>query len=163
MCRSSQNWSIRRTLSSTWQPQSAFESEAAEREDFDKCIAASLKATGQRPLGFFSRGSESLWTRKILRDLDFTYASNGLDDDVDFVSKEFAALVRGGMTPLDALRAETINGAELLGKSKDFGSIEVGKYADIVGVEGDPLADISVMEKVVFVMKGGEVHKAAVK
>jgi peptidoglycan/xylan/chitin deacetylase (PgdA/CDA1 family) len=67
-----------------WRPQSAFESEAAEREDFDKCIAASLKATGQRPLGFFSRGSESRWTRTILRDLDFAYASNGLDDDLPY-------------------------------------------------------------------------------
>jgi imidazolonepropionase-like amidohydrolase len=85
----------------------------------------------------------------------------GLDDDVDFVSKEFGALVRGGMTPLEALRAATINGAELLGKAKDVGSLEAGRYADIVAVDGDPLTDISVMEKVVFVMKGGEVYKAA--
>jgi imidazolonepropionase-like amidohydrolase len=80
---------------------------------------------------------------------------------VDFVSKEFGALVRGGMTPLEALRAATINGAELLGKSKDIGSIEAGKYADIVAVDGDPLTDISAMEKVVFVMKGGEVYKSS--
>ncbi|HET9802271.1 MAG TPA: amidohydrolase family protein [Candidatus Acidoferrum sp.] len=85
----------------------------------------------------------------------------GLDDDVDFVSKEFGALVRGGMTPLEALRAATINGAELLGKSKDIGTIEAGKYADIVAVDGDPLTDISAMEKVVFVMKGGEVYKSS--
>ncbi len=87
----------------------------------------------------------------------------GLDDDVDFVSKEFGALVRGGMTPLEALRAATINGAELLGQSKDLGSIEAGKYADIVAVDGDPLTDIAAMEKVVFVMKGGEVYKPAAK
>jgi imidazolonepropionase-like amidohydrolase len=84
----------------------------------------------------------------------------GLDDDPDFVSKEFGALVRGGMTPIQALQAATINGAELQGRSKDIGSIEPGKYADIVAVEGDPLADISAMEKVVFVMKGGEVYKS---
>jgi imidazolonepropionase-like amidohydrolase len=83
----------------------------------------------------------------------------GLDDDPDFVSKEFGALVRGGMTPIEALRAATINGAELLGRSKDIGTIEPGKYADIVAVDGDPLADINRMEKVVFVMKGGEVYK----
>jgi imidazolonepropionase-like amidohydrolase len=83
----------------------------------------------------------------------------GVDDDVDFVSKEFGALVRGGMTPIEALRAATINGAELLGRTKDIGTIEPGKYADIVAVDGDPLADISVMEKVAFVMKGGEVWK----
>jgi len=83
----------------------------------------------------------------------------GLDDDVDFVSKEFGALVRGGMTPIEALKAATINGAELLGRAKDIGSIEPGKYADIVAVDGDPLSDITVMEKVTFVMKGGEVYK----
>ncbi len=83
----------------------------------------------------------------------------GVDDDVDFVSKEFGALVGGGMTPIDALRAATMNGAELLGRSSEIGSIEPGKFADIVAVDGDPLADITAMEKVVFVMKGGEVYK----
>jgi imidazolonepropionase-like amidohydrolase len=85
----------------------------------------------------------------------------GVDDDVDFVSKEFGALVRGGLPPIDALRAATVNGAELLGRSKDIGTIEPGKYADIVAVDGDPLSDITVMEKVTFVMKGGEVYKSA--
>ncbi|HXM90076.1 MAG TPA: amidohydrolase family protein, partial [Candidatus Dormibacteraeota bacterium] len=66
----------------------------------------------------------------------------------------------GGMTPIEALKAATINGAELMGRSKDIGSIEPGKYADIVAVDGDPLSDITVMEKVAFVMKGGEVYKA---
>ena len=47
-----------------------------------------------------------------------------------------------------------------MGRSKDIGSIEPGKYADIVAVDGDPLSDITVMEKVMFVMKGGEVYKA---
>jgi imidazolonepropionase-like amidohydrolase len=64
------------------------------------------------------------------------------------------------MTPIEALKAATINGAELMGRSKDIGSIEPGKYADIVAVDGDPLSDITVMEKVAFVMKGGEVYKA---
>jgi imidazolonepropionase-like amidohydrolase len=83
----------------------------------------------------------------------------GVDDDVDLVSKEFGALVNGGMTPIDALRTATVNGADLLGRSSEIGSIEPGKFADIVAVDGDPLADITVMEKVVFVMKGGEVYK----
>jgi imidazolonepropionase-like amidohydrolase len=82
----------------------------------------------------------------------------GIDDDPDVVSKEFGALVKGGMAPLDALRAATINGAELTGRASDIGSIEAGKFADIVAVDGDPLVDITVMEKVVFVMKGGEVY-----
>jgi imidazolonepropionase-like amidohydrolase len=84
----------------------------------------------------------------------------GVDDDVDFVSKEFGALVSGGMTPLDALRAATLNGAELLGKSDEIGTLEPGKFADLVAVDGDPLADITVMEKVIFLMKGGEVYKS---
>jgi imidazolonepropionase-like amidohydrolase len=84
----------------------------------------------------------------------------GVDDDEDFESTEFAALVRGGMSPLDALRAATLNGAEVLGRSNEIGAIEPGKFADIVAVEGDPLADITAMEKVVFVMKGGEVYKS---
>jgi imidazolonepropionase-like amidohydrolase len=87
----------------------------------------------------------------------------GVDDEPEFVSKEFGALVRGGMKPIEALRAATINGAELTGRSKDIGSIEPGKFADIVAVDGDPLSEITVMEKVVFVMKGGEVLKNTAK
>jgi imidazolonepropionase-like amidohydrolase len=82
------------------------------------------------------------------------------DDDVDeSVSREFGALVEGGMTPLQALQAATINGATMLGKDKVFGSIEPGRFADIIAVTGDPLADIKVMYKVDFVMKGGQVIK----
>jgi imidazolonepropionase-like amidohydrolase len=83
----------------------------------------------------------------------------GVDDDPDVVSKEFGALVRGGMTPIEALRAATIHGAELTDRAKDIGALEAGKFADIVAVDGDPISDITVMEKVVFVMKGGEVIK----
>jgi imidazolonepropionase-like amidohydrolase len=83
----------------------------------------------------------------------------GVDDDPDSLSKEFGALVRGGMTPIEALRTATLNGAELQGRSKDIGTLEPGKFADIVAVDGEPLNDISVMEKVVFVMKGGEIYK----
>jgi len=83
----------------------------------------------------------------------------GLDDDPEYVSKEFGALVRGGLSPLGAIQAATVNAAELLGWTKDTGTIEAGKFADIVAVNGDPLADVGVMERVVFVMKGGEVIK----
>lgn len=82
------------------------------------------------------------------------------DDDVDeSVSKEFGALVKGGMTPLEALQAATLNNSQLLGLDKDMGTIEAGKYADLVAVPGDPLKDITVMEHVAWVMKGGVVVK----
>jgi imidazolonepropionase-like amidohydrolase len=83
----------------------------------------------------------------------------GVDDDPEFVSREFGALVHGGMTPLQAIQASTVNAADLLGTAKDTGTIEAGKFADIVAVSGDPLKDITAMEHVVFVMKGGELIK----
>jgi peptidoglycan/xylan/chitin deacetylase (PgdA/CDA1 family) len=67
-----------------WRPHSDYEDAATERRDLERCIEATRKATGQRPDGFFSRGSESPFTRTILRDLGFTYASNGLDDDLPY-------------------------------------------------------------------------------
>ena len=63
------------------------------------------------------------------------------------------------MTPAQALHAATIRGAELMQLQNDIGTVEPGKYADIIAVQGNPLADISVMQKVAFVMKGGVVFK----
>lgn len=65
----------------------------------------------------------------------------------------------GGMKPLDAIKAGTLNGAKLLGMDKTVGSLEVGKYADIVAVKGDPLQNIKLLENVEFVMKNGMVYK----
>ena len=81
----------------------------------------------------------------------------GLDDDPDFLPKEFSAMVKGGLKPIEALQAATSHAAELLGLSNEIGSIEPGKSADIIAVSGDPTKDISAMENVVFVMKGGEI------
>jgi imidazolonepropionase-like amidohydrolase len=72
---------------------------------------------------------------------------------------EFAVMVKLGLTPLQAIQAATINDADLLGWSDKVGTIEPGKWADIVGVDGDPLADVTTLERVKFVMKGGEVVK----
>ncbi len=83
----------------------------------------------------------------------------GVDDDPDFDSKEFGALVKGGMKPVEAIQAATLRASELLGLSHQIGTLEAGKYADVVAVAGDPLADIQAMENVVFVMKGGAVFK----
>jgi imidazolonepropionase-like amidohydrolase len=73
--------------------------------------------------------------------------------------KQFARMVRFGMTPLEAVQAATINAAELLKWQDDLGSLSVGKYADIVAVSQNPLDDISELENVEFVMKGGVVYK----
>jgi len=74
-------------------------------------------------------------------------------------AKEFALMVKYGMTPAQALRSATMTAAELLGMQDQIGSLEAGKFADIVAVSGDPLADITQLEKVKFVMKGGVVFK----
>jgi len=72
---------------------------------------------------------------------------------------EFPVMVKLGMTPLGAIQASTVNAADLIGWSDRVGAIEPGKFADLVAVEGDPLQDVSVLEHVDFVMKGGEVVK----
>jgi imidazolonepropionase-like amidohydrolase len=72
---------------------------------------------------------------------------------------EFAVMVKLGLTPLQAIQSATINDADLLGWSDKVGTIEAGKWADIIAVDGDPLADVTTLERVRFVMKGGEVVK----
>jgi imidazolonepropionase-like amidohydrolase len=83
----------------------------------------------------------------------------GVDDEPAYLDREFLALVNGGMKPIEALQAATVNAAEMLGLSQQIGSITAGKFADIVAVKGDPTADIANVQNVVFVMKGGEVIK----
>jgi imidazolonepropionase-like amidohydrolase len=74
---------------------------------------------------------------------------------------EFPFMVKYGMTPVQAVRSATSSAAELLGMQDDVGSVAPGKYADLVAVKGDPLADIALLQKIDFVMKGGEVQKSA--
>src|SRR5215831_10313231 len=83
----------------------------------------------------------------------------GIDDEPQYLPKEVEALVGGGMTPLEALQAATMRGAELLNWSDRIGAIEPGKFADIIAIDGDPTQDINAIEKVVFVMKDGAVFK----
>jgi len=72
---------------------------------------------------------------------------------------ELVALTKRGMPPLEAIRAATVNAAELLNWQDRVGAIEPGKFADLIAVEGDPLTDIAVLQQVKFVMKGGTVVK----
>ena len=75
-------------------------------------------------------------------------------------ARELVRMVDYGMPPLDAIRSATVRGAELLRLEKEIGTVEAGKAADVIAVEGDPLKDIAVLTRVAFVMKGGVVYKA---
>ena len=72
---------------------------------------------------------------------------------------EFNVYVQLGMSPMDALRTSWINAADLLGLGDKIGTIEAGKWADIIAVDGDPTKDVRALETVRFVMKGGVVYK----
>jgi imidazolonepropionase-like amidohydrolase len=120
-----------------------------------------------------SSGQEAVSTQKLRTILKFQPAAFaralqhhvkiafGLDDDPEFLDGEFVALVKGGMKPVEALQAATGNAAELLGLSDQIGALEAGKFADVIAVSGDPLADITSLEHVVFVMKGDEVVRGS--
>lgn len=74
---------------------------------------------------------------------------------------EFAWMVEAGMPPMEAIRSATLTAAELLGVQDELGSIAEGKIADIIAVAGDPAQDITALQNVGFVMKGGRVFKRA--
>jgi imidazolonepropionase-like amidohydrolase len=74
-------------------------------------------------------------------------------------AREFAVMVKLGLSPLQSIQAATVNAADLLGWSDRIGTLEAGKFADIIAMDGDPVADVRVLENVRFVMKGGEVIK----
>jgi imidazolonepropionase-like amidohydrolase len=76
-------------------------------------------------------------------------------------ARQFAKMVEWGMTPMQAIRSATTAAADLVGRGDSVGAVKPGYYADIVAVDGDPLADVSRLEHVAFVMKGGVVVKGA--
>ena len=75
-------------------------------------------------------------------------------------ARQFAWMVRYGMTPTEAIRTATLNAAEALGRA-DLGVLEAGRVADVIAVAGDPTRDVTLLESVPFVMKGGQVSKQA--
>lgn len=103
-----------------------------QRENFTKAVKAGVKIAYGTDAGVYPHG----W--------------NG---------KQFAYMVKYGLTPMQAIQSATIWASDLIGKSNQFGSIKSGKYADLVAVDGDPLSDIRILEKVTFVMKEGKVVK----
>jgi imidazolonepropionase-like amidohydrolase len=90
---------------------------------------------------------------KIAYGTDATVIPHGLN------AKDFAYLVKAGMTPMQAIQTATVNAADLLKMGDKIGTISVGKFADIIGVKVNPLDDITALESVSFVMKNGEVYK----
>jgi imidazolonepropionase-like amidohydrolase len=74
---------------------------------------------------------------------------------------QFKYMVQYGMTPLEAIQAATRNAAQALGREQDVGAIAVGRYADMIAVDGDPLKDVRTLERVAAVIKGGVVVKRA--
>ncbi len=103
-----------------------------QRENFQKAVQAGAKMAFGTDAGVYPHGDNA---------------------------KQFFHMVKFGMTPAQAIRAATSNAADLIGRSKDVGSIEAGKYADIVAVSADPLQDVRALENVGFVMKGGVIYK----
>src|SRR5262245_39580165 len=77
-------------------------------------------------------------------------------------AKQFFYMVKFGLTPAQAIRTATSNAADLIGRAKDVGTIETGKFADVIAVTGNPLEDVRALENVGFVMKGGVVYKDAI-
>ncbi len=103
-----------------------------QRENFTKAVKAGAKMAFGTDAGVYPHGDNA---------------------------KQFFYMVKFGMTPAQAIRTATTNSADLIGRAKDVGTIQPGKYADIIAVDSDPLADIRALEQVSFVMKGGVVYK----
>jgi imidazolonepropionase-like amidohydrolase len=105
-----------------------------QRENFRKAVAAGAKMSFGTDAGVCAYGTSA---------------------------KQFAFMVKYGMTPMQAIQAATVNAAELLGRSSELGSIKAGRFADLIAVEGDPITDIRVLENVPFIMKEGKIYKQA--
>jgi imidazolonepropionase-like amidohydrolase len=107
--------------------------------------------------------SERSFPRAVARGVKIAFGSGVGPFPHGTQTKEFEYMVKFGMTPVQAIRAATSDAAQLMGWQDRVGSIEAGKFADLVAVEGDPTADITELERVKFVMKGGHVFKNELK
>ncbi len=115
--------------------------------------SSAAKALRIAPMTVANLGNAYRAGVKIAFGTDESLAPHGVN------AREFHYLVEGGMTPKDAILAATRNAADLIGDSVDIGSVQPGRYADIIAVKGDPLSDVTVLEHVGFVMKGGATVK----
>jgi imidazolonepropionase-like amidohydrolase len=122
---------------------------------------ADLQATGGKTSR--ARIHEPSFRRALARGVKIAFGTDAGPFPHGTQAKEFEYMTRFGMTPAQALRAATVVAAELMSWEDRVGSIEKGKFADLTAVSGDPLADITELERVKFVMKGGTVAKNEVK
>ncbi|MEA2604903.1 MAG: hypothetical protein QOF89_5895 [Acidobacteriota bacterium] len=120
-------------------------------DHFPPPIAVKARAAAAQMQSMFQRAVKI--GVKVAFGTDSAVEPHGLD------AREFALMVKNGMTPSQALLTATASGADLLGLADKIGTIETGKLADLVAVPGDPLQDIRQTEKVTFVMQGGKVIK----
>ena len=107
--------------------------------------------------------SERSFSRAVAQGVKIAFGSGVGPFPHGSQTKEFEYMVKFGMTPVQAIRAATIEAATLMGWTDRIGSVEPGKFADLVAVEGDPTHDITELERVKFVMKGGHVFKNELK
>jgi imidazolonepropionase-like amidohydrolase len=123
-------------------------------------VAQGRAATGAKVWVDMIKIHEETFRRALAAGVKIVFGTDvgGFDWGID-EAVEFPVMVKYGMTPMQAIRSATSSAAELLAMQNDLGAIAPGKLADIVAVKGDPLSDISLLEKVDFVMKGGEVYK----
>lgn len=132
----------------------------------EECIQAQGK-TGQEPADFLEHDAElgriqrENFGKAVKAGLKMAFGTDAGVCAYGTSGKQFAFMVKYGMTPMQAIQAATSNAADLLGHSTELGSIKAGKYADLIAVSGDPLKDISLLENVEFVMKNGTVYKSA--
>jgi len=124
---------------------------AAEDDYFPEIVRPKAAAIGPQIQGTFARAYKA--GVKIAFGTDSGVSPHGEN------AREFMLMVQGGMPPMKAIQCATMEAARLLRVENDLGSVEHGKIADLVAVAGDPLADISVMTDVRFVMKAGVVYK----
>jgi imidazolonepropionase-like amidohydrolase len=132
----------------------------------EECIQAGGK-TGQTPADFLQHDAElgriqrENFGKAVRAGVKMAFGTDAGVCAYGTSGQQFAFMVKYGMTPMQAIQAATSNAADLLGHANELGSIKVGKYADLIAVSGDPLKDISLLERVEFVMKDGKVYKSA--
>ena len=129
----------------------------------DECIMAggpnSAPADFQAKEQQFAEVQRQNFKKAVLLGVNIAFGTDASVCPHGTNAKQFAYQVKYGQTPMQAIQSATINAATLIGKPEEFGSIAPGKSADIIAVNGDPLADVRVLEHVAFVMKEGKVYK----